>query len=71
MAKTSQQILAEHAAATLPDSLTQRRVVLKAILINLKKTHPAYANIRQQLASLDLAEQLQAELPFHFEKECA
>lgn len=68
MAKTSQQILAEHAASTLPDSIAQRRIVLKAILVNLKKGHPAYENVAEQLASLDRAEKLQAELPFHLEK---
>ncbi len=68
MVKTTQQILAEHAAGTLPDSIAQREIILRAILLNLKRAHPAYDNIRRQLAGLEQAAKLQAELPFHFDE---
>lgn len=66
MTKTSQQILAEHAARTLPDSLAARSEVLRAILNNITEDHPAYQNIAAQIAGLEVAEKLQRELPFKF-----
>lgn len=68
MTKPSQQLLAEHAANTLPDSITARRVILKAILENLTVKHPAHVNIRAQLAALDTAEEFQRELPLRFQE---
>lgn len=61
-------ILAEHAARTLPDSLPERKRILKAIRNLLKPKHPAYANIIAQLATLESAEKLQSELPLRFSK---
>lgn len=68
MTKPSQQILAEHAANTLPDSISARREVLKAILENLTTAHPAHLNIRAHLAALDTAENFQRELPLKFKE---
>ena len=68
MSKTSQQILAEHAARTLPDSIADRRDVLSAILNNITEDHPAFVNISAQLAGLATAEKLQRELPLKFKE---
>jgi len=60
------QILFQHACATLPDSLARRRLVLQALKIKVHPRHLAYLKICAQLSALDsladLQSQLQAEL---------
>jgi hypothetical protein len=53
------QVLAEHACSTLPDSINGRKRVLRALQKVLPEKHPAMANIRAQLASLEAVERLQ------------
>jgi len=64
--KYAELVLAEHVAKTLPDSIKERRKVLHALEIVLKRSHRAYSAIRQQIILLDAMEQLQSELPLKF-----
>jgi len=60
------RVLFDHACATLPDSLSSRRLVLKALKLKTHPRQPAYLQICAQLAALEsiaeLHTQLQAEL---------
>jgi hypothetical protein len=60
-------ILAEHAAESLPDSISKRKQVLQAILKCLTREHRAFANVKAQLAAIEAAERLQSELPLMFQ----
>lgn len=57
------QILADHVAETLPDSLSRRKTVLSALDRILKPGHPAKANVTAQISVLETLEKFQAELP--------
>lgn len=59
-------ILASHVSRTLPDSLSERKSVLRALDNILKDKHPAKVEVRAQLAALETIERLQAELPLKF-----
>jgi hypothetical protein len=60
------QILAEHAASTLPDSIVARKRLLRAIQNCLTDSHPGMKNVRKQLALLESMGTLQEELPLKF-----
>lgn len=62
-------ILAEHAAETLPDSISKRKLVLTAILKVIKPQHRAFKNLNAQLATLEAAEALQRDLPLMFHSQ--
>ena len=61
-------ILAEHAAGTLPDSITKRKSVLRAIQAVIKPSHPASRDVDLQLAALDEIAASQELLPLRFEE---
>jgi len=67
---SSSQILAFHAAASLPDSISGRRKLLGAILEVLPEREPLRATCRQMLIHLEQHERLQLELPLR-KKEAA
>jgi len=58
--------IAEHCAKTLPDSMIERKVLLRALEHVLTERHPALRPIRAQLAAIKAIEHLQDQLPFHF-----
>ena len=66
--KNSIDTLCEHAANTLPDSISQRKTVLRAMEKVLRGEHPVLRNVQAQLAAIAAVEQLQAELPMKFPK---
>jgi hypothetical protein len=61
-------IIAAHCARTLPDSIDERKRVLRALTHVLTDAHPALAAVRGQLASLAAIERFQEELPMHFDR---
>jgi len=63
------QVLAEHAAATLPDSIIQRKRVLRAVQVVLPDKHPAMRDIRSQLLLLDSLDSFQEKLPLKFKTQ--
>ncbi len=56
------QILTDHVIATMPDSMTARIPVLKALRVKINAKHPAYTNVSAQLVALETIQELQAEL---------
>lgn len=56
-----------HVARTLPDSLSERKRLLQALDSVLPTRHPAARHVAAQLAAIAGVEQLQQELPMHFE----
>jgi len=60
------EIIVLHATRTLPDSISDRKRLLRAIEKLLVESHPAVASIRAQLASIAAIEKLQEELPLQF-----
>lgn len=59
-------VLAEHVARTLPDSITQRRSLLRALKSTLTTKHRAYDVVSGMLGGLDAHDELQRELPLLF-----
>lgn len=59
-------VLAEHAARTLPDSICERKRVLRALEKVLTEKHPALKQVRAQLAAIKAVDRLNEELPLHF-----
>ena len=68
MANSSNPIetLCRHAAASLPDSISERKTVLVALEKVLKPQHPVYRDVQANLAAIEAAEKLQRELHIHF-----
>jgi hypothetical protein len=68
MANSSNPIetLCRHAAASLPDSISERKTVLVALEKVLKPQHRVYRDVQANLAALEAAEKLQRELYIHF-----
>jgi len=60
-------VILAHAASTMPDSLAQRREILRAMEKILTHEHEALAAVQSQLAALDAIDALQAELPLKFQ----
>jgi hypothetical protein len=54
------------AHVVLPDSLDERRKVLQAFAAVVRKSHPAYRSINEQISALDRLGNLQKELPLKF-----
>ena len=59
-------VLATHAAHTLPDSIDGRKRVLRAIQKVLTDRHPAMLDVRAQLATLETITDQQSALPLKF-----
>jgi len=66
---TSVEILCEHAARTLPDSISERKTILRAMEKILHGNHPVCRDVRAQLAAIAAIEKLQEELPMKFFKK--
>jgi hypothetical protein len=62
----SYSVIYRHVAATLPDSITARKVLLEA-LRNVLAKGPIRDTVDAQLAAITSVEQLQAEFKFRFE----
>lgn len=60
-------IIAAHVARHLPDSISERKRVLRALEKILPERHPASRSVIAQLSSIEAIERLQSELPLHFE----
>lgn len=60
--------LVEHAAQTMPDSLVQRKRVLRAIE-HVMVDHPVLRDVRSQLASLEAVERLSEQLRLRFTRQ--
>jgi hypothetical protein len=60
------ETLCRHAAASLPDSISERKIVLVALEKVLKPQHPVYRDVQANLAAIEAAEKLQRELHIHF-----
>ncbi len=60
-------IIALHCAQTLPDSINERKRLLRALEHILTERHPALKALRAQLAALTVIDRLQAQLPIHFQ----
>ncbi len=61
--------LLAHASATLPDNITERKNLLKAMDRVMTPQHPAYAGVAAQLAAIETMEQMQRDLPLLFKAE--
>ena len=61
--KSPIQVLCEHAARTLPDSIQARSLLLAAMAKVLQPKSAAHRNVTGQMASLTAATQLEIELP--------
>lgn len=64
--ETSVIALAAHAANTLPDSISERKRVLRAITDLLTADHPAFQSASAQLASIEAVERLNEQLILKF-----
>lgn len=62
----SVQVLAEHAARSLPDSISERKRVLRALNNVLEDRHPAVRGLRAQLANIEAIERLNDQLKLNF-----
>lgn len=60
--KTPIEIILDHALSTLPDSLSQRQKLLRAIFNALSPKHPQYKHVMEMMAALDLHEAAQKKL---------
>src|ERR1700677_3765732 len=60
------ETLCRHSAASLPDSISERKTVLVALEQVLKPQHPVYREVQANLAAIEAAEKLQRELHIHF-----
>ncbi len=60
--------LAEHAAGSLPDSISERKRLLRAITHVLTDNHFAYQQAQAQLASIEAVERLNDQLRLKFHK---
>lgn len=58
------RVLARHSLANLPDSMSERRQVLEALLELLPRHHENRQEVRNLLSTLDQHLLLQRELPF-------
>ena len=54
-------VFADHAVATLPDSLSQRKACLRCLLAGLPKGHPRAAEVARLLTHLEAHDQAQLE----------
>lgn len=61
-------VLAEHAARTLPDSMAERKKVLRSLNRVMGSKHPALPIVRAKLAALAAEEKLQGELLLRFKQ---
>ncbi len=59
-------ILMAHVAKTLPEDLTERRILLVAMRSKMSRSHPAYGATIRQISAIDslLALQEEAQLKF-------
>lgn len=62
----SYAVIARHVAKTLPDSLAERKALLRALSHVLSANHPAATDVAAQLAHITALEKLQAEFPLRF-----
>lgn len=59
-------ILIEHVSNTLPDSISERLVLLEAMRQSIVAKHPAYKTVCEHIHALKSAQRLQSELPLKF-----
>ena len=64
--KNATEILCVHAAKNLPDSLNERKTVLRAMEKVLRCDHPVYRVVQAQLAAIAAVEKLNVQLQMHF-----
>lgn len=60
------EVLCIHAAKTLPDSINERKSVLRAMEKTLQAKSPLYRDVQAQLAAVAVVEKLNAQLKMHF-----
>lgn len=63
---TSIETLCRHAAKTLPDSLSERKTILRAMQKVLKCEEAVYRDVQAQLAAIAAVEKLNAQLQMRF-----
>jgi hypothetical protein len=51
----------------LPDSLSERKTVLEALILLIKHSHPAFNSICAQINAIEKLQILQKELPLKFQ----
>lgn len=56
-------VLVDHALATLPDSISARKKLLRAILHTMTTSHPEHARVLRMLGFINKHEAEQAKLP--------
>ena len=56
-------IVLTHAIETLPDSISARKQLLRAMSHVITEKHPAYNAVMSQIAVIESLEELQAKLP--------
>jgi hypothetical protein len=64
--KNSIEVLCTHAAKNLPDSLNDRKTVLRAMEKVLRADHPVYRDVQAQLAAIAAVERLNIQLQMRF-----
>jgi hypothetical protein len=64
--KDAIQVLCTHAARTLPDSISERKSVLRAMEKLMGHDHPARRLVASQIAAIMALEKLNSELPLKF-----
>lgn len=61
--KSADEILIEHALATLPDSIAKRKTLLRAVSNKTSTHHPDFKRVNLMLVYLEKHEAQQASLP--------
>lgn len=64
--KNAIEILCGHAAQTLPDSLSERKSVLRAMEKVLRADNPIYRDVQAHLAAIAVVEKFDAQLKMRF-----
>jgi hypothetical protein len=64
--KNALDILCSHAAKTLPDSISERKSVLRAMEKVLRTDHSVYRDVQAQLAAISALEKLNTQMQMRF-----